>query len=183
MRIPRSHKATLLAVALIVPGSLTAEEPTQPRQDPCNAMEQFGQFDFWVGEWTVAIADGTQAGRNLITKEKGGCLLTEHWTSVRGGTGFSLNYYDPAAGEWVQNWVDGSGSIIDIRGGIEDGSMVLEGTIQYIGNGVVNAFRGKWTLLADTRVRQFFEQSTDGGKTWTTWFEGFYTHQAQPELG
>ena len=180
MRILRLHKATMLAAALVVSASLIAQEPAPPRQDPCNGMEQFSQFDFWVGEWTVAIADGTQAGRNLITKEKGGCLLTEHWTSVRGGTGFSLNYYDPTAGEWVQNWVDGSGSIIDIRGGIEEGSMVLTGTIQYVGNGKVNAFRGKWTLLGDGRVRQFFEESTDGGKSWTTWFEGFYSRQSAP---
>jgi len=31
--------------------------------------------------------------------------------------------------------------------------------------------------LPDGRVRQFFEQSTDGGETWTTWFEGFYTRK------
>ena len=81
MRISRTCIATILAAALIAATSLIAQEPAPPRQDPCNAMAQFNQFDFWVGEWTVATADGTRAGRNIIRKEKGGCLLREHWTS------------------------------------------------------------------------------------------------------
>jgi hypothetical protein len=38
-------------------------------------------------------------------------------------------------------------------------------------------FRGLWTPLPDGRVRQFFEQSNDGGETWVPWFEGFYTRK------
>lgn len=38
---------------------------------------------------------------------------------------------------------------------------------------------GEWTVTtADGRVRQFFEESTNGGESWTTWFEGFYTRQS-----
>jgi len=29
--------------------------------------------------------------------------------------------------------------------------------------------------MEDGRVRQFFEQSNDAGKTWSNWFERFYT--------
>jgi len=55
--------------------------------------------------------------------------------------------------------------------------MVLEGEIQDLAVGGGNKFRGTWTLLADGRVRQFFEESPDGGKTWNPWFEGFYTRR------
>jgi len=44
-----------------------------------------------------------------------------------------------------------------------------------VSNGVTAPFRGLWTPQPDGRVRQFFEQSDDGGKTWKPWFEGFYT--------
>ena len=34
--------------------------------------------------------------------------------------------------------------------------------------------RMNWTLLPDGRVRQWQENSTDGGATWTTRFVGYY---------
>ncbi len=53
--------------------------------------------------------------------------------------------------------------------------MLLVGAIHYVGNGQTNPFRGLWTALDDGRVRQSFEQSDDGGETWVSWFEGFYS--------
>jgi len=53
--------------------------------------------------------------------------------------------------------------------------MRLVGTIHYISTGQTAPFRGLWSPLPDGRVRQFFEQSSDGGETWATWFEGFYS--------
>jgi hypothetical protein len=32
-----------------------------------------------------------------------------------------------------------------------------------------------WTPLPDGRVRQHFKESSDGGKTWTDWFDGYYS--------
>ena len=58
-----------------------------------------------------------------------------------------------------------------------DDGMLLVGTLHSVGTGTTLPFRGLWTLLDDGRVRQFFEQSTDGGETWTPWFEGFYTRK------
>ncbi len=125
------------------------------------------------------MTDGQRAGVNDIRKEQGGCALVERWKSVRGGTGMSLNYYDPATGEWVQNWVGADGSVIDIRGGLQDdGSMLLEGFIRYVGQEGRKRFRGRWTLLEDGRVRQAFEQSDDDGATWAEWFVGLYTRRS-----
>jgi hypothetical protein len=56
-----------------------------------------------------------------------------------------------------------------------DDGMLLEGYIHYVNNGTTAPFRGLWTLLPDGRVRQYFEQSNDEGKTWVPWFEAFYT--------
>ena len=48
----------MLAVALVVSSSLIAQESTQQRENPGNAMESVSQFDFWVGKLTVTTADG-----------------------------------------------------------------------------------------------------------------------------
>ncbi len=166
----------LAALALALP--CLAEEPASAPAAgpaPCADDSRFGQFDFWLGEWEVHVASGKQAGTNRITRGPGGCVLVERWKSGSGGTGISLNYYDPETDQWVQNWVGSGGSLIDIRGGLKDGSMVLEGTIRNVGKKGVNPFRGTWTPLDDGRVRQFFEESKDQGKSWTPWFEGFYS--------
>lgn len=148
---------------------------TAPPQFPCEKQERFAEFDFWVGDWDVHTADGTYAGQNSIQRLERGCVLVEKWTGAAGGTGMSINYFDAANGEWVQVWNAAGGTQIDIRGGLTENGMLLVGKIHYVGNASTADFRGLWTLLDDGRVRQFFEQSNDGGVTWVPWFEGFYS--------
>ncbi|MDH3806481.1 MAG: hypothetical protein OEU90_13555, partial [Gammaproteobacteria bacterium] len=66
---------------------------------------------------------------------------------------------------------------INIRGGMTDDGMLLVGTIHYVAKNATLQFRGLWTLLADGRVRQFFEQYDEEAETWATWFEGFYSRK------
>lgn len=144
---------------------------------PCEHDEAFREFDFWLGDWVVHGPGGGQAGTNSITREERGCVLVERWANTAGGTGQSINYVDKTTGEWVQVWNAEGGSQINIRGGMTDEGMRLVGTLHTIGTGTTVPFRALWTLLPDGRVRQLFEQSTDYGETWTTWFEGFYTRK------
>jgi len=146
---------------------------------PCAHQEGFKDFDFWIGEWDVHLANGTLAGSNVIEREEEGCVLIERWSSASGGTGMSINYLDKITDEWVQVWNASGGSQINIRGGLTDEGMALTGTIHYVANGTTAPFRGLWTPLEDGRVRQYFEQSNDGGETWVPWFEGFYTRREE----
>lgn len=175
--IPKSRGAVLLLTlvsGLIVLGTTWAQDNERPRL--CTERPEFSQFDFWVGNWEVRTAKGEFAGTNRITKRADDCVLLEEWSSVSGGSGISVNYYDPAAGEWVQVWNGSGGTQITIRGGLDgDGAMALAGTLHYVSRGQTVAFRGLWTPLPDGRVRQYFEQSTDDGQTWQPWFEGFYS--------
>jgi hypothetical protein len=134
------------------------------------------EFDFWAGEWDVRDPEGKQAGVNAITKEENGCVLVERWRSSAGGKGQSYNYYDPAAKRWKQVWV-GLGLLLHMEGGMQDGSMRLQGPLQYLTQDRVTTLRGTWTPLPEGRVRQHFEESEDGGATWTTWFDGYYTRR------
>jgi hypothetical protein len=144
---------------------------------PCEHDEAFRAFDFWIGDWNVHGPAGSFAGSNTIERAERGCVLVENWTSVGGGTGMSINYLDKATGEWVQVWNAEGGSQIHIRGGMTDDGMLLVGTLHDVASNTTSPFRGLWTPLPDGRVRQFFEQSGDNGKTWSTWFEGFYTRK------
>lgn len=144
---------------------------------PCRQQPDFRDFDFWIGEWDVSTADGTQVGTNSIQPAESGCILLEHWTNSGGGTGMSVNYLDKSTDQWVQIWNSEGGSQINIRGGLTDEGMLLEGYLHTISAGTTVPFRGLWTLLPDGRVRQYFEQSNDDGETWVPWFEGFYTRK------
>lgn len=147
------------------------------RAYPCEHDAAFRAFDFWVGDWVVHGPAGAPAGTNTIRRAERGCVLVENWTSVSGGTGMSINYLDRATGEWVQVWHAEGGSQIHIRGGMTEEGMRLVGQIHYVSTNTTAPFRGLWTPLEDGRVRQYFEQSSDGGETWSPWFEGFYSRQ------
>lgn len=152
-------------------GVLRAAEAAHPcSRDDCR------QFDFWVGDWDVFNPAGTQVGENSIRRVENGCALTESWTGAGGGTGSSINFYHPGRGKWVQTWYNGSGGIIELEGELRDGAMSMQGT-NYSADGSHQLIRGTWTPLPDGRVRQFFEQSRDLGKTWYVWFDGFYVRR------
>lgn len=144
---------------------------------PCEFSEDHRKFDFWAGEWDVFSSAGQSFGVNRIEKSQNGCVLIENWTGSNGGTGMSINYYDPGRDVWVQNWVGAGGWVVDMEGGLaDDGSMVLEGTSAFINN-PPSLIRATWTLLPDGRVRQYFETSNDEGATWSPAFEGFYVRR------
>lgn len=153
-----------------------AEEAEPPPKSICESMENFNDWDFWVGEWKVYSNDEkhTLQGTNSITKTHKNCLIMENWTNTKGGQGSSMNYYDPVEGHWRQLWVAG-GYSIDYTGGLdESGSMVLNGKINYYKPGKSFSFRGRWTANEDGSVRQFFEQFNPEKDQWTVWFDGIY---------
>jgi uncharacterized protein len=131
------------------------------------------QFDFWLGRWEVRAADGTLQGHNDIARAARGCALLEHWRGAGGGRGVSVNTYDAAVGRWTQRWV-GDGATLWLEGGLENGSMVLRGTAPRATPRGDVLDRITWTPLPDGRVRQAWETSGDGGRTWGEIFEGFY---------
>lgn len=157
---------TLLAVGLIVvsPATTLAQAPT------CDAPA-YSAFDFWVGEWEVRTPDGALAGLNTIRKTAGGCALKEDWRGAAGSRGESVNFVDPSTGAWNQVWVDDSGLVLRLEGGVSEPGMVLEGT------GRDPSFRHRitWSPLGDGRVLQHWERSENDGGTWTDVFEGYYS--------
>jgi len=133
------------------------------------------QFDFWLGTWDVTGPKGAFAGTNRIELADAGCTLFESWASGGGGyTGRSLNSVGPD-GKWHQTWVDSSGGRLELSGVFVDGKMVLEGETPAATAGAPPVRnRITWTPLSEGRVRQLWEASSDGGKTYTIAFDGLY---------
>lgn len=155
------------------PGSAAPASNATQQEAPCSS-DEFRQFDFWIGEWDVTAGDRS-AGRNRISSILGGCVLLEEYTGTNGGyEGKSFNTYDPNAGEWHQSWVDNQGLLLQLRGGLEDGRMVLSGKrIGPEGTPVID--RITWTPTEDGTVQQTWQVSGDDGETWNTAFDGTYS--------
>lgn len=166
-----SRSRWMLVSTLLLCAAAHPQTPVKPMK-ACEGP-LFRQFDFWIGEWEVRDPTGKLAGHNTITSEQGGCVIMENWHSAAGGGGMSMNYYEPRSGRWKQNWVSPN-VILEMSGGMQGDSLIMEGPLQYIGKGETTLLRGIWTPLPDSRVRQQFVESKDGGKTWADWFDGYY---------
>ncbi|MEO6068818.1 MAG: hypothetical protein ABIQ41_12660 [Gemmatimonadales bacterium] len=165
------HRASALILSALFLGATSAAAQQAPQG--CHGPRQ-KQFDFWVGSWEVTdSAGGTVLGINDVTSEEQGCLIHEHWVGSRGGTGQSFDYFDRPKGAWQQDWVGSGGDILHLVGQFEGGAMVLEGDAP-AGPGVTAHHRAMWIPQPDGRVRQYWRQTTDGGKTWTIAFDGWY---------
>ncbi len=159
-----------VAVSLVAAGEARGQ---QAQQAPC-ADESHHQFDFWVGTWEVTNAQGNVVGSNEISSILGGCVLLEEWQSTGPYSGKSLNTYDAANDRWHQTWVDSGGLLLQLDGGLVDGSMVMQGN-RPGQDGETVLHRITWEPLADGDVRQTWDTSADDGQTWTTQFDGRYT--------
>ncbi len=162
-----------LAMAAAALGFLSPVAAQTP--PPACATDVHRAFDFWIGEWNVHAAGGKLAGANSIRREIGGCVLHERYDTGRGYSGESFNIYDASRKLWHQTWVDSSGMLLLLEGGIRDGKMVLEGETAGA-DGRKTRHRITWTPNADGSVRQFWE-SADPGGDWTVAFDGLYTRK------
>jgi hypothetical protein len=136
---------------------------------------QYRQFDFWLGEWDLVGADGKKSAEDKVVPILGGCALQENWASVKSGQGMSVSAYDPATRHWHQTLLDDSGAVLHLEGEFADAKMILVGQRpSQKEKGVTITHRIAWTVLPDHRVKQYWEASTNGGRTWRPVFEGTY---------
>jgi hypothetical protein len=151
-------------------------EVGQQQNAPCESPE-YRQFDFWIGEWTVQNPQGKAAGTSVITRVLNDCAIHEEWHSAASAfAGNSYNIYDRATKTWHQTWVDNSGLLLQLEGEFKDGKMVLVGERPGTdGTTVLN--RITWHAVAPDSVRQVWDNSADGGKTWEGQFDGLYVRK------
>jgi tetratricopeptide (TPR) repeat protein len=148
---------------------------------PCRSRPEAQQLDFWVGQWDVTPwtgnnAPGQQPGFNDVHPILEKCVVFESWRGPQGGEGKSFNYYDTNLNKWRQIWVADSGNSLDYTGEFRDGAMRFVGwTLDAQGHRVEQKLT--FTPIDPNTVRQTFEASSDGGKTWTVTFDGRYVRR------
>jgi hypothetical protein len=171
------RRAILATLAIALAAPLAAQEtPAASASPPPCAGAGHREFDFWIGEWDVSRPDGPVVGTNRIESILDGCVLYESWTSTGGGSvGHSFNIR-ARDGRWHQTWVDNSGLLLQLTGGMVEGRMVMAQDLRHL-DGTTTRHEISWEPLPSGQVKQHWRASEDGGKTWTDVFVGIYTRK------
>lgn len=143
---------------------------------PCDRPE-CRQFDFWIGEWDVFNPAGQKVADSSIQLILNDCVILENYSTRPMGPyeGKSFNVYDQVEKKWKQTWVDVTGSILELSGEFKDGVMDLRGEAKPQPGQTTRLLNQiTWKKLPDGTVNQVWNQSSDGGKTWTKAFDGIY---------
>lgn len=135
-------------------------------EHPCEQPD-YRALDFWVGQWEVFSPQGQPVGANVVERTVNGCAISEHWTTT-GGEGRSYSAYDLHTGTWRQTYIGSTGQVHQYTGNRAGDSMLMQAQL---GD---RTLRMRYTPQGPDQVRQFIEESTDGGKTWYPWFDGIY---------
>ena len=165
-------KTFVVALVLIVAAGGNRSRVSASSPIPCSAP-QTHELDFWVGDWVVRNPAGKFEGTDRITREFAGCVLEEHFLSDdKASFGSSFAFYDELHGQWHYTWVDNFGAFELLDGHREGKSLILLGWH----NGRMRkhvADRITWTPV-QRKVRQLWQASTDGGRTWQTVTDVYY---------
>jgi hypothetical protein len=143
---------------------------TSAKSGAC-ASPEYRQFDFWIGDWDAYDLDAPDkvVARNHVDLILDRCVIHEVYDGVNGSRGESFTIYDLSRRKWHQSWVTNKGVLLLLDGGIENGTMVLQGIdrAQETGHRLI---RGIWKQ-ASGGVRETAETSSDNGKTWLPLFD------------
>ena len=159
-----------LALLAIAPAAAVAQQSSGAAGTPaapCAATE-YHQLDFWVGHWDVYPTGKNKLVAHSLIESVYGCGIRENWMPLSNQPGGSLSVYVPSERHWEQFWIDSSGSRAFFTGGWDGKAMVITGKW---GGPLV---RMSYSKNDDGSVRQFGEQSTDDGKSWTPQFDFTY---------
>ena len=151
-------------------------EQARKNETPCMYAHESRQFDFWVGDWEVH--DNTQnqmvVGSSHVERILNQCVIFENWTGTFGGSGKSFNAWNPELLCWQQNWMDDKGGVTNFTDGRWDGTKLVFLADKKDSNGKPVKNRLSFFALGPDQVRQFSEQSRDGGTTWTVVYDFNY---------
>jgi len=154
-------------------------EQAQKNQRPCAYAPENRQFDFWLGEWSVATTQGAiPSGDSKIELILEDCVIQENWKSLNNPySGKSYNIYNQSLKRWEQYWVDNVGGNIFFYGGLKDGAMEYWTDEIPQPDGSKLKRHLQFIPLAPDKVRQFSQGSTDAGKTWHVEYDFTYSRK------
>jgi hypothetical protein len=149
--------------------ALRIASPQSVQSASCSASE-YRQFDFWLGDWDAFDNDrpDTAVARIRVDSILDGCVVHEDYQDTNGSKGQSFSIYDASRKTWHQSWVTNRGRVLIIEGTFQNGEMFMTGVDRL--NGQERHVRGTWKPIPGG-VSEVASTSTNGGKTWTPWFD------------
>jgi hypothetical protein len=101
----------------------------------------------------------------------------ENWESQGPHNGVSINYYDPANGKWKQKWAGSGQDIMEFYDGQYMDSIMRFKYDIVNADGTVKPGMLEFTNMESGNVRQHFQRSDDGGKSWQTVYDFTYVRR------
>jgi hypothetical protein len=144
------------------------------------AQQEYGQFDFWLGEWDLVSSSGQSSGdRSSVQLSTGDCVVEEAFLPAAGGRGVSRAMYDGRTQQWARIWIEPGRMLIFVTGGLVNDDMIMTGGTTGTSQ-LTN--RTVWEPTNDNSVRQFTQTSANNGATWTNaGFDATYIPQGSPQ--
>lgn len=158
-------------VALLAP-STAAADSHEPANPACKAAHHL------VGEWDVHTGDGTLMAEVVWELGPEGCYLVEEWKTRMEGIRdfFCVLVYSDTRDNW--SYLSASGKPGGQRMRFENGNMT-DNEFRFetadLDEGTIGRF--SFFTLPDGRLRELSVLSTDGGDTWETEYELFWTRK------
>lgn len=164
-----------VAMALGSAALLFAAEPVSAQL--C-ATAEHRQFAFVIGNWLVRDSSGHVIGTTTLSQAYSGCVLLERWHgAAKAGEGLGVIGYQPGKGTWHRDFLDPSGSVVEIDGHVEGATMVMTG--KDYPSDRVRMHRVTWAPRPDGTVLERWQTSMDAGESWQAHFYGVFERIAE----
>jgi hypothetical protein len=168
--------ALVASAACFSPRPQAAPQPRATVASRCAADSNYQRLAFWVGDWEVFDSTGTRYAAQRVSTVLDACAITAEWTGPAGGKGMALSAFDMRSGDWKQVYTSNQ---IPSPSGVS----LRKSDPTYQGPGIRfitlldpapgDRARTRVTIvpLDGHRALQHFENSRDGGETWSTVFK------------
>jgi hypothetical protein len=145
---------------------------------PCASQPESKALDFWLGDWQIGVANEHVNATSRVSLELGDCVVVERWNGGDGHTGENIFGYSADDKSWHGMFADSVGHVhVFMNGRVGSDSAEFTGPSRGAhGETVLNRITIRRT--GPGHVRQVWAKSSDGGKTWTTVFDGQYTRKS-----
>lgn len=149
-----------------------------PSTGPCTKQVQSRALDFWIGEWKIDVPNEKVDATSKVSLELGECVVVERWDGGDGHFGENVFGYSADDKSWHGMFADSVGHVhVFLNGQVHSDSAEFTGpSLGPNGETVLNRITIRRT--GPDRVQQMWAKSSDGGKTWSTVFQGEYTRKS-----